>query len=153
MKVKKSKYTYSVYKKQYKKAAKRLDKLGVSMFDRMLSRQEFWDEYRSNVLKNKTLPKAKQSKNITRDIVAAQTFSKSRKYATNLRNALKRYYVEQYGEENAGKMLKEKKITITNIQLGRVDFDALSDEYWYLKDQGYSSEEAAEEIAGQYFGS
>jgi len=150
-----SKNTYSVYKRLYKKAKARMDKLGVEMFDKqgMLSRQEFWDEYRSHTLSNKALPKAEQSRNITRDIVASQTYSKSRAYAKNLKQAMERFYAQDYGPEYAKKKMKEKKITIQNIRTGQVDFSVLDDEYWYLKDQGLSSEEAAKEIAGEYFGS
>jgi len=150
-----SKNTYSVYKRLYKKAKARMDKLGVEMFDKqgMLSRQEFWDEYRSHTLSNKELPKEKQSRNITRDIVASQTYSKSRNYAKKLKEALFRYYEMDFGSDYAKKQLKEKKITIQNIRTGQVDFGVLDDEYWWLKDHGYSSAEAAEWIAGEYFGS
>jgi len=156
---KRAKNTYLVYKRLYKQAKERMNKAGFDMFDKkgMFSKQEFYDEYRSMALKNKELPKSKQSKNITRDIVASQTYSKTQSYAKSLRDAVYKYYMveeKEYGIKGyAKKKLKENKITIHNIRLGVYNLDVLSDEYWWLKDHGYSSEEAAEEIAGEYFGS
>jgi len=149
------KNTYSVYKKLYRKAEKSMKKAGFEMFDKggMLSRKEFWDEYRSHSLLNKELPKKEQSRNIARDIVSSQQYSKSLKYAKHLKEGLFRYYASEHGEQYAKEKLKEAKVTLRNIRSGQVDFDVLKNEYWYLKDMGYSSEEAAEEIAGEYFGS
>lgn len=143
---------YQIYKKLYRRAEKRLAKRGMAMNDTILSKVEWQEYYKSEQLKNIDLKKAGKAinKNINRTIVASQTYSKSYQYAKSLKKALTSYYEDQFGTVPKE---KQKQLTIRNIQEGKLDLKELDKEYWYLKDQGLTSQEAAEYIAGMYFGS
>lgn len=141
---------YQVYKKLYRRAEKSLAKRGMKMHDKILTKQEWKAYYESEMQHNVELRKEglKIDKNINRTIVASQKYSKSYKYARHLKEGLERFYEDQYGE-----VPKDKQVKIRDILEGKVDFDALDDEYWFLRDQGLTAKETAEEIAGLYFGS
>lgn len=141
---------YQVYKRYYKKAQKQLAKRRMKMKDNMLTKQEWTLYYQSEVQRNIELKAEGKAidKNINRTIVSAQKYSKSYKYAKHLKAGLEKFYEDQYGT-----IPKDKEVRIRDILEGKVDFDALDDEYWYLRDQGLTPKEAAAEIAGLYFGS
>lgn len=160
-----SKNTYTVYKKLFRRAEKQFERSGLVMHDAlMLSKQEFYDQYRNKVLENKKLPKSEQSRNITRDIVESQKYKFTQKFAKHLKEGLFGYYKDKYkqqfkkgkkgakfeleAENYAYKQMKKHKVSITNIRTGVIDYQEIEDEYWTLKDLGYSGKEAHDIIAG-----
>lgn len=136
-----SKANYESYKKAYFKKEDMLNKKGLQMYDKILSRREFEAVYEAtrNELKRQVKEgKRKVIGNVTQTIVTEQTYEYSQKQGKALQK-----YAEATGQN----------LTQQQIRAGQIDWSILKEAQIELKELGYSNAEVRTIIGQEYFGS
>lgn len=136
-----SKANYESYKKAYFKKENMLNKKGLQMYDKILSRREFEAVYEAtrNELKRQVKEgKRKVIGNVTQTIVTEQTYEYSQKQGKALQK-----YAEATGQN----------LTQQQIRAGQIDWNILKEAQIELKELGYSNAEVRTIIGQEYFGS
>lgn len=136
-----SKANYESYKKAYFKKENMLNKKGLQMYDKILSRREFEAVYEAtrNELKRQVKEgKRKVIGNVTQTIVTEQTYEYSQKQGKALQK-----YAEATGQN----------LTQQQIRAGQIDWSILKEAQIELKELGYSNAEVRTIIGQEYFGS
>ena len=144
---KREKKGFAAYRKRYRKKRKELERRGESMRDEELSFYN-WKIYHEE--KKKELEEAGlEGANVNQYIVSEQAYERSQKQW----RALKEHEEEILG--NTG--FDISKMSASKFRKGYYDEElneALSNEYWYLKEGlGLSTSEAKREISMLFFGS
>lgn len=138
---------YKAYKERYRQARKRLKRKNKSMREKMLSLSE-WKIYHERQ-KKRLEKRGIKNPNVNQYIVSNQSYNRSSKQWRTLK-------------QNEERLLSDigldiSKITEFGFRTGQYDSvlnEALSNEYWYLKEElGLTSSEAGAEISMLFFGS
>lgn len=157
--------TYKAYRKKYferkryfKKLQRRVEKKGkfqvYQMREEVASKSDFYSNYREyeDMLKEEGIEKPTPSQ-VVKLFVDQQSYEFSHKQYKGIRKFLKERDEAPILQSDLGfpKTFTEAEFRSGNIY---IDWKALREEYWYLKEElGYTPEQAREEISQYYFGS
>lgn len=141
---------YHAYLIRYNRAAKRLRKKGLEMYDIKYSFEEFIVTYEATLNDMNAIMRVSKRPNWAGDVVGRMI--DRQKYAISRRQAENIYF--NYSKiKNIDERLEGPKPTITEIREGQFDFDVIGDYYHDLKDSGLSGSDAKAFIASEIFGS
>lgn len=149
--------TYLKYVEKYTRREIEVKSKGYQMSSKMLSEKQFYNAY--NALRNDRLDEIDLGKrrslgNLVDGLISEQTYSNSVNYARNITDAYKRM------QSLSNKINYPETGLYTKIRYGQTDIKGL-DEFWQevgsinrsLRDQGFSSSQAALYVSQQVFGS